>query len=66
MEAYTLRRIIEDNAKNMEAKFNLIHVLLEADQLQAQLPKHTSFKTRVRIACALLGTAIEYHFNKEL
>jgi hypothetical protein len=63
MEKYTLRKIIEDNAKNLEAlNLDLTRVCQEADYLQGQLPKSVSFKTRVRIATSLLQVA--HYYNK--
>ncbi len=58
----TLRKIIEDN----EVGLNLLNVdttkvKQEADYLEACLPKSVSIKTRIRIACSLLQTAVMYN-----
>lgn len=66
MEKYTLRKIIEDNAKNLEVlNLDLTRVLQEADYLQANLPKTVSFKARVRIATSMLQVANDYKIKYE-
>ena len=60
-EIYTLRKIIEDNAKNLTALgLDLTKVLQEADYLEEELPSSISVKTKVRIAISLLQVAVYY------
>jgi hypothetical protein len=64
---YTLRRIIEDNEKNLDLQFDTTRVKQESDYLESQLPKSVSLKIRVRIATSLLQVAKDYAYeNKSL
>jgi hypothetical protein len=56
----TLRRIIEDNERNLDLQFDTTRLKQEADYLEGQLAKSVSFKARVRIATSLLQVAKDY------
>jgi hypothetical protein len=62
---YTLRRIIEDNEKNLDLQFDTTRVKQESDYLESQLPKSVSLKIRVRIATSLLQVAKDYAYENK-